>query len=113
MVLPLEIYEFLEEEVGKEKAKKIVNTIEILVNQEKDIIKSQLKQELSNELITKGEFYSETKRIEDTLRVEIKRVEDRIDTVVDRISTLEKLFFVLFGGLLLPMILILIKLYIK
>jgi hypothetical protein len=57
-------------------------------------------------LITKGEFYSETKRIEDTLRVEIKRVEDRI-------STLEKLFFVLFGGLLLPMILILIKLYIK
>jgi hypothetical protein len=106
MVLPLEIYEFLEEEVGKEKAKKIVNTIEILVNQEKDIIKSQLKQELLNELITKGEFYSETKRIEDTLRVEIKRVEDRI-------STLEKLFFVLFGGLLLPMILILIKLYIK
>jgi Mg2+ and Co2+ transporter CorA len=113
MVLSLEIYEFLEEEVGKEKAKKIVNTIEILVNQEKDIIKSQLKQELSNELITKGEFYSETKRIEDTLRVEIKRVEDRIDTVVDRINTLEKLFFVLFGGLLLPMILILIKLYIK
>jgi len=106
MVLPLEIYEFLEEEVGKEKAKKNVSTIEILVNQEKDIIKSQLKQELSNELITKGEFYSETKRIEDTLRVEIKRVEDRI-------STLEKLFFVLFGGLLLPMILILIKLYIK
>jgi len=106
MVLPLEIYEFLEEEVGKEKAKKNVSTIEILVNQEKDIIKSQLKQELLNELITKGEFYSETKRIEDTLRVEIKRVEDRI-------STLEKLFFVLFGGLLLPMILILIKLYIK
>ena len=91
----------------------MVLPLEILVNQEKDIIKSQLKQELSNELITKGEFYSETKRIEDTLRVEIKRVEDRIDTVIDRISTLEKLFFVLFGGLLLPMILILIKLYIK
>jgi hypothetical protein len=84
----------------------MVLPLEILVNQEKDIIKSQLKQELSNELITKGEFYSETKRIEDTLRVEIKRLEDRI-------STLEKLFFVLFGGLLLPMILILIKLYIK
>ena len=91
----------------------MVLPLEILVNQEKDIIKSQLKQELLNELITKGEFYSETKRIEDTLRVEIKRVEDRIDTVIDRISTLEKLFFVLFGGLLLPMILILIKLYIK
>jgi len=95
----LEVYELLEAKVGKEEAKIIINAIEKSLNiieqkaqDEKEIAKTQLKQELLDELLTKGEFYSEIKRLEDKMDLEVKRLEERIDWKTKRLELL--LYFI-------------------
>ncbi|MGC8677914.1 MAG: hypothetical protein ACP5UF_06855 [Hydrogenobaculum sp.] len=72
VTIPIEIYEILEEKIGKEDAKKVLEILEDSLNfieekakEEKEIAKIQIRQELTNELITKAEFYSEIKRLEE------------------------------------------------
>lgn len=66
--IPYEIYKELEESLGKEKAEKITQIINEYVE----------KEELRDELLTKGEFYSEIKRLEEKIESETKRLEEKI-----------------------------------
>ena len=109
--IPIEIYEILEKKIGKEDAKKVLeilegslNLIEEKAKEEKEIAKIQIRQELTNELITKAEFYSEIKMLENKiesvksdLSSEIKRLEDKISTEIkrleDKISTNQTIMF--------------------
>ncbi len=122
--LPVEVYEILEEKFGKEDAKSILHALEKSLSvieekakEEKEIAKIQIKQELTNELITKGEFQSEVKRLGDLVQSETKRLEDLIRSEVkrleDKMDIMQKLILLGFGGFLIPMLLILIKLYFR
>ena len=109
--IPIEIYEILEKKIGKEDAKKVLeilegslNLIEEKAKEEKEIAKIQIRQELTNELITKAEFYSEIKMLENKiesvksdLSSEIKRLENKISTEIkrleDKISTNQTIMF--------------------
>ena len=89
----IEVYELLEEKVGKEEAKTIISVIEKSLSvieqkakDEKEIAKATLKQELLDELVTKREFYSEIKRLEEKLDSEIKRLEEKIDWKTKRLE---------------------------
>ncbi len=82
--LPYEVYELLEKKLGKEEAKeigktieKVLETIEEKAKQEKEIAKVQLKEELKNELATKED---------------IKLLEQKIETVYERIETVRQEF---------------------
>ena len=80
--ISIEIYQLLEEKLGKEEAKKVASAIEIgleVIEKRADAAaiqkKLELKDELTKELITKAEFYGETKTLRqemETLRQEMK-----------------------------------------
>lgn len=80
-VLLYEVYKFIEEEVGKEKAEKIgraieeaLNTIEKRVLEQKPILKAEIKEELTKELATKADI-AETKAEIEKVRAEVKVLE--------------------------------------
>ncbi len=99
MALTLEDYEKLEEAFGKEKAKIIIPIIEKVVKEKveekEQEIKAQIKDDSRNELLTKTEFYSE-----------IKRLDEKIDS---KFNMLEKLVLLILGGLVVPLILLILK----
>ncbi|PMP93050.1 MAG: hypothetical protein C0170_01210 [Hydrogenobaculum sp.] len=75
MALTAEAYELLEREFGREKAKKILPIIENIIEEERRVIKSHVKEDIRDELLTKGEFYSEIKRLDEKIestKVELK-----------------------------------------
>jgi len=84
----LEIFKLLKEEVGKEKAEKIVEIIKESVETireeakaQKPILKAEIREELRKELITKEEFYGETGKLRqemETLRQEMKTFEEKM-----------------------------------
>ncbi len=92
--LTVDIIQLLEEKLGKEEAKKVAQAIEMALGEieerAKDIAlqkKLELKEELTKELITKAEFYSEVR----TLRQEIQTVKLELEARIEReILRLEK-----------------------
>ncbi len=81
-MLSYEVYKILEEELGKEKADRVAKVleeslklIEEKAKEQKPILKAELKDELTKELITKEEFHGELK----ALRLEMERRIDRIE----------------------------------
>ena len=86
--LTLELYNMLEEKIGKEEAKKVIevvekslSVIEEKVKEEKEIAKVQIKQDLLDELIIKSEFKTEIHRVEEKIEGEIRRVEEKMETL--------------------------------
>jgi hypothetical protein len=72
--ISVEIYQLLEEKLGKEEARKVASAIELgleVIEKKAETSafqkKLEIKDELSKELITKAEFYSEIKRLEDKM----------------------------------------------
>ncbi len=81
-MLSYEVYKILEEELGKEKADKVVRIleeslkiIETKAKEQKPILKAEIKEELKRELVTKEEFHGELK----ALRLELERRIDRLE----------------------------------
>ena len=79
----LEIFKLLKEEVGEEKAEKIVKIIEESIGTireeakaQKPILKAEIKEELKKELVTKEEFFGEIGKLEQ--KIEFVRREIRI-----------------------------------
>lgn len=80
--LPIEIYELLEKKVGREEAKEVIKVIEAsfeAIEKRAEAValqkKLEIKDELTKELVTKAEFYGETKALRqgmETLRQEMK-----------------------------------------
>ncbi len=79
--IPLEFYQQIEEQFGKELAAKVAKTVESGVQRVEEEAKAlavqkkiELKDELTKELVTKAEFMGEMKAV----REEIKTVETRL-----------------------------------
>jgi hypothetical protein len=54
--LPIKIYEILEAKLGKEDAKEVVNALEEVAKSLAKKSKLEMKDEIKNELVTKGEL---------------------------------------------------------
>ncbi|MDW8095558.1 MAG: hypothetical protein RMK35_04690 [Aquificaceae bacterium] len=96
-ILSYEIYKILEEELGKEKADKVVKVleeslskIEEKVKEQKPILKVEVKEELLKELVTKEEFYGEIRALRLELERRIDKVEADLGRRIDRIELLLK-----------------------
>jgi hypothetical protein len=86
--IPLEIYQKVEEQVGKELAMQIAKTIEngiaVMEEQARALAvqkKMELKDELSRELVTKGEF----NEFKAEMRGEFKAVREEMKTLEARL----------------------------
>ncbi|MCS6998916.1 MAG: hypothetical protein NZL86_05935 [Aquificaceae bacterium] len=104
-----EVYKILEEELGKEKADKVVKVleesllkIEEKAKEQKPILKAEVKEELLKELVTKEEFYGELKvlRLElerkiDGVEADLSRRMDGIEARIDKIELLLKVLIAL------------------
>ena len=103
--LPYEVTKSIEEIVSDpEVAKKVINTIEESLSaieerarEQKGIIKNELKDELTKELVTKEEL----KATEDRLRGEIRSTEERLRTEIHkwRADTIKWMFIFWIGQL--------------
>ncbi|MCS6876139.1 MAG: hypothetical protein N3C57_05830 [Aquificaceae bacterium] len=96
-ILSYEIYKILEEELGKDKADKVVKVlqeslskIEEKVKEQKPILKVEVKEELLKELVTKEEFYGEIRALRLELERRIDKVEADLGRRIDRIELLLK-----------------------
>lgn len=88
-VITIDLYELLEKKLGKDEAKEVVKAIESSVKaiekKAEEVAlqkKLEIKDELTKELVTKAEFYGETKAIRQemaTLRQEMKNEILRLD----------------------------------
>ena len=89
----LEVFKLLKEEVGEEKAEKIVKIIEESIKTireeakaQKPILKAEIREELRKELVTKEEFFGET----GNLRQEIEIVRQEIEVVRQEIEVVRQ-----------------------
>ena len=78
----LKIFEALEEVLGKEKALKVAEAIEKLVEHKKSVLKDELKEELTKELATKYDL----KLTEQSLRALIEQVRGEMHTELEQIK---------------------------
>lgn len=106
-VLPYEVYKVLEEEIGKERAEKVgkvieevLNTIEKKAQEQKLIVKGELKDELTKELATKADI-AETRAditvAKAELREDIAGIKAEIAELRAEIRVIKFLVFLLAG----------------
>ena len=123
--LPYELTKSIEALIpDPELAKKVINTIEQSLasieekaKEQKVIIKTELKDELTKELITKAEFRGELKATEERLRGELKATEERLRTEIHkwRADTIKWMFvfwlgqLAAFAGILVGILKIMLK----
>ena len=98
----LEVFKLLKEEVGEEKAEKIVKIIEESIKTireeakaQKPTLKAEIREELRKELVTKEEFFGE-----------IGKLEQKIETLDQKIEFVRREMRILFYILLAFMFLL-------
>ena len=96
-VMPRQIQADIEKIFGKDKAPVLINALEHGINQlhkknkeQKILLKTEIKEEVLKELVTKETFQVEIKRLEDLIKSEVKRLEDLIESEVKRLEDLIK-----------------------
>ena len=89
----IEIFKLLKEEVGEEKAEKIVGIIEESIETireeakaQKPVLKAEIREELRKELVTKEEFFGETGK----LRQEMETLRQEMETLRQEMRTFEE-----------------------
>jgi dGTP triphosphohydrolase len=94
-VMPRQIQADIEKIFGKDKAPVLINALEHGINQlhkknkeQKILLKTEIKEEVLKELVTKETFQVEIKRLEDLIKSEVKRLEDLIESEVKRLEDL-------------------------
>ena len=92
-VMPRQIQADIEKIFGKDKAPVLINALEHGINQlhkknkeQKILLKTEIKEEVLKELVTKETFQVEIKRLEDLIKSEVKRLEDLIKSEVKRLE---------------------------
>ncbi len=92
-VLPIEIFELLEEKVGKESAKEVIKIIEEALNaieeKSKEVAlqrKLEIKEELTKELVTKADLMLVKTELEGKIDKEISRLEGKIDKEISKLE---------------------------
>jgi predicted metal-dependent hydrolase len=115
-MIPRKIQEDIEEAFGKENAPVLIKALEHGLNQvqkkneeQRILLKSEIKDELTKDLVTKELFHSEIRRLEGTISSEIRRLEEKFDEKFDKIDEkfnrvflmLKMIFYVMIAGIVL------------
>ena len=94
-VMPRQIQADIEKIFGKDKAPVLINALEHGINQlhkknkeQKILLKTEIKEEVLKELVTKETFQVEIKRLEDLIKSEVKLLEDIIKKKVNKLEEL-------------------------
>lgn len=87
--IPIEIYELLEDRLGKEDARKVASAIESsleVIEKKANAValqkKLELKDELTKELVTNAEFLGEMKAI----RLEMQTLETKLESKINNLN---------------------------
>ncbi len=86
----VEVYRILEDILGKEKANKIIEYVEHIVED----VKNKAKFEMREEIITKEVFYAEISKLEakmDNLRAEVKEVKSDLMLEMEKLRSENRL----------------------
>ena len=102
-VMPRQIQADIEKIFGKDKAPVLINALEHGINQlhkknkeQKILLKTEIKEEVLKELVTKETFQVEIKRLEDLIKSEVKRLETEIKQLEDKFEEkFDKMFLML------------------
>ena len=86
--IPIDVYQFLEGKLGKEEALKVASAIEIgfeVIEKRAEAIalqkKLEIKDELTKELVTKAEFFGETRAIRQEMQTIEAKIEGKIEAI--------------------------------
>ncbi|MBI4707972.1 MAG: hypothetical protein HY761_08620 [Candidatus Omnitrophica bacterium] len=88
-VLSIELYQLLEEKLGKEEAKKVASAIEIgidVIEKKADAVALQKKLELKDELTKELANKTDIVRLEGKIETDIVRLEGKIETDIARLE---------------------------
>ena len=104
-MIPRKIQEDIEEAFGKENAPVLIRALEHGLNQvqkkneeQRILLKSEIKEEITKDLVTREVFYSENKRLEEIIHSEVRRLEEKIDR---NFMLLKIILYVMFAGFVL------------
>ena len=108
-VMPRQIQADIEKIFGKDKAPVLINALEHGINQlhkknkeQKILLKTEIKEEVLKELVTKETFQVEIKRLEDLIKSEVKRLEDKFEEKFDKMFLMLKIIlYTMIAGFLL------------
>ena len=104
-MIPRKIQEDIVEAFGKENAPVLIRALEHGLNQvqkkneeQRILLKSEIKEEITKDLVTREVFYSENKRLEEIIHSEVRRLEEKIDR---NFMLLKIILYVMFAGFVL------------
>ena len=108
-MIPRKIQEDIEEAFGKENAPVLIRALEHGLNQvqkkneeQRILLKSEIKEEITKDLVTKEVFYSENKRLEEIIHSEIRRLEEKFDEKFNKVIMMQKIIiYAMFAGFVL------------
>jgi hypothetical protein len=108
-MIPRKIQEDIEEAFGKENAPVLIRALEHGLNEVKKkneeqriLLKSEIKEEITKDLVTKELFYSEIRRLEGTISSEIRRLEEKFDEKFNKMLMMQKIIiYAMFAGFVL------------
>ena len=108
-VMPRQIQADIEKIFGKDKAPVLINALEHGINQlhkknkeQEILLKTEIKEEVLKELVTKETFQVEIKRLEDLIKSEVKRLEDKFEEKFDKMFLMLKIIlYTMIAGFLL------------
>ena len=108
-MIPRKIQEDIEEAFGKENAPVLIRALEHGLNEvrkkneeQRILLKSEIKEEITKDLVTKEVFYSENKRLEEIIHSEIRRLEEKFDEKFNKVIMMQKIIiYAMFAGFVL------------
>ena len=104
-MIPRKIQEDIEEAFGKENAPVLIRALEHGLNEVKKkneeqriLLKSEIKEEITKDLVTKELFYSEIKRLEEKFDEKFDKIDEKFNRVF---LMLKMIFYAMFAGFVL------------
>ena len=104
-MIPRKIQEDIEEAFGKENAPVLIRALEHGLNEvrkkneeQRILLKSEIKEEITKDLVTKELFYSEIKRLEEKFDEKFDKIDEKFNRVF---LMLKMIFYAMFAGFVL------------
>jgi len=104
-MIPRKIQQDIEEAFGKENAPVLIRALEHGLNEvrkkneeQRILLKSEIKEEITKDLVTKELFYSEIKRLEEKFDEKFDKIDEKFNRVF---LMLKMIFYAMFAGFVL------------
>ena len=104
-MIPRKIQQDIEEAFGKENAPVLIRALEHGLNEvrkkneeQRILLKSEIKEEITKDLVTKELFYSEIKRLEEKFDEKFDKIDEKFNRVF---LMLKMIFYVMIAGIVL------------